>query len=130
MNIQRTNKLNEKTKRIIYIGIIAVILLWSTVAGVITTVRSDRFRKDIDRYREQLDTAKTENSRLGTILDDCRTITGNITEAIDRNVYSIRDCIETVEILRVQVKELEDCLSGGYSLDDYYNYWDKLFGLE
>lgn len=64
------------------------------------------------------------------ICDRVREISGEIRATTERTVKNARDAAETVELLRTQIKELENICYGSDSIDDYYNYWDNIYGLE
>ena len=64
------------------------------------------------------------------ICDRVREISGKIRETTERTVKNTRDAIETTELLRAQIQELEDCCYGSDSIDSYYSYWDNIYGLE
>ena len=66
------------------------------------------------------------NDRLGRIQE----VVGKISEGTKRTVKNARDAAETVELLRTQIKELEDCIYGSGASDSYYSYWDHVYGLE
>ena len=116
-------------KKIINIaGIIVFILL---LFGCIrNTARSYRYRNLCDQYREQLnettETNRALNDRLGRITE----VVGRLSETTERNVTDARSIIETVEILRVQVQELENICYDNNTLDSYYSYWDNIYGIE
>ena len=110
----------------IIISLVFILLLFCSIRN---TTRSYRYRNLCNQYREQLSsTAETNralNDRLGRITE----IVGRLSETTERNVTDARSIIETVELLRVQVQELEDCC-GSFSQSEYYQYWDSYYGIE
>ena len=64
------------------------------------------------------------------ICDRVREISGEIRATTERTVKNARDAAETVELLRTQIKELENICYGYDTLDSYYSYWDNIYGLE
>ena len=115
----------ERKKNIIYfIIIIAVCIILST--SVYNSIKYHEYRRLCDQYREQLITTKETNRKLTDRIGRVAEITGRIKGTAERNVTDSRDIIETVEILRTQIQELEDCC-GSFSYNDYYEYWDSYF---
>lgn len=60
------------------------------------------------------------------ICDRVREISGRIRETTERTVKNARDAAETVELLRTQIQELEDCC-GSFSQSEYYQFWDSYY---
>lgn len=106
--------------------IIFILLLFGCIRN---TARSYEYRRLCNQYTEQLsaatETNRTLNDRLGRIAE----ITGRIKETTDANITDARGIIETVERLRAEIKELEDCC-GSFNQSEYYSYWDNIYGLE
>ena len=111
----------------VIVSIIFILLLFGCIRN---TARSYRYRNLCNQYREQLsettETNRALNDRLGRITE----VVGRLSETTDRNVTDARSIIETVELLRVQVQELENICYGSDSIDSYYSYWDNIYGLE
>ena len=111
----------------IIISIVFILLLFCSIRN---TTRSYRYRNLCNQYREQLSsTAETNralNDRLGRITE----IVGRLSETTERNVTDARSIIETVELLRVQVQELENICYDNNTIDSYYDWLDSELGLQ
>ena len=114
-------------KTINYFVIILFAIIFAYSIG--STTKSNRYRELCNQYTEQLRAAEERNrefeDRFGRIQD----VVGRLSETANSNVNGARDIIETVERLRAEVQELEDCC-GRDSQCEYYQYWDAHFGLE
>ena len=110
----------------VIVSIIFILLLFGCIRN---TARSYRYRNLCDKYREQLIATEEENRELADRIGRVAEITGRIKETADANITDARSIIETVERLRTEVQELEDCL-GSFSQSEYYSYWDNIYGLE
>ena len=119
---------NEYKKNIIFIIAIAFCIIFS--GNIYNSVKYYKYRRLCDQYREQLISTTEANRELGDRIGRIAEITGRLHETTERNVTDARDIIETVEILRTQIKELENICYGSNSIDSYYNYWDNEFGIE
>lgn len=115
----------EKTFK--YITIIFILCLLAYSIG--STGRLNKYRGICNQYTEQLRAAEERNrefeDRFGRIQD----VVGRLSETANSNITGARDIIETVERLRAEVQELEDCC-GRDSQREYYQYWDSHFGIE
>ena len=111
----------------IIISIVFILLLFGCIRN---TARSYEYRRLCDKYTEQLsaatETNRTLNDRLGRITE----VVGRLHETTERNVTDARSIIETTELLRTQIQELENICYGSDTLDNYYSYWDNIYGLE
>lgn len=111
----------------IIISIVFILLLFCCIRN---TTRSYRYRNLCNQYREQLSsTAETNralNDRLGRITE----IVGRLSETTERNIKDARSIIETVELLRVQVQELENICYDNNTIDSYYDWLDSELGLQ
>ena len=118
------------SKKIKFIIIITAVLFIIFSANVYSSIQSYKYRRLCDKYREQLiateETNRTLNDRLGRVTE----VVGRLHETTERNVTDARSIIETTELLRVQIQELENICYGSDSLDSYYSYWDNIYGLE
>ena len=107
----------------IIVSIIFILLLFGCIRN---TARSYRYRNLCDKYRESLiaatETNRALNDRLGRITE----VVGRIKKTADANITGARSIIETVERLRTEVQELEDCC-GSFSQSEYYQYWDSYY---
>lgn len=118
----------ERKKNIIII-IAAVLLFIIFSNNIYSSVKSYKYRRLCSEYREQLIATEEENRELADRIGRVAEITGRIKETTDANITDARGIIETVEILRSQIKELEDCC-GSFSQCEYYQYWDSYYGIE
>ena len=118
--------MSKKIKFIIITAVLFIILS----ANVYSSIQSYKYRRLCDEYRESLvaaeETNRTLNNRLGRITE----VVGRLHETTERNVTDARSIIETTELLRVQIQELENICYGSDSIDSYYSYWDNIYGLE
>ena len=118
----------ERKKNIFII--IAAVLFIVLSNNIYTSVKSYKYRRLCDQYRESLiateEANRTLNDRLGRITE----VVGQLHETTERNVTDARSIIETVEMLRTQIQELENICYGYDTLDSYYSYWDNIYGLE
>ena len=118
---------NEGKKNIFII--IAAMFFIILSRNIYNSVQSYQYRRLCNQYREQLIAAETTNRELADRFGRITEITGRIKETANANVTDARGIIETVEILRSQIKELEDCC-GSFSQSEYYQYWDYYYGIE
>ena len=118
------------SKKIKFIIITIAVLFIIFSANVYSSIQSYKYRGLCNQYREQLiaaeETNRTLNDRLGRITE----VVGRLHETTERNVTDARSIIETTELLRVQIQELENICYGSDTLDSYYSYWDNIYGLE
>ena len=118
------------SKKIKFIIIITAVLFIVFSANIYSSIQSYKYRGLCNQYREQLvaaeETNRTLNDRLGRITE----AVGRLHETTERNVTDARSIIETVELLRAQIQELENICYGSDSIDSYYSYWDNIYGLE
>ena len=117
----------QKKTNIIIISIVFILLLFGCIRN---TARSYEYRRLCDKYREQLSAATETNRALNDRLDRVTEVVGRLCETTERNVTDARSIIETTELLRTQIQELENICYGSDSIDDYYNYWDNIYGLQ
>lgn len=109
--------------------VFVVIVFLLLCISITNTTRSNRYRKLCNQYTEQLRAAETTNRELNYRLGRVAEITGRINETANSNVADARGIIETVEKLRTEIQELEDCC-GGFNQCEYYLYWDDYFNIE
>ena len=119
---------NERKKNIFFI--IAAVLFIILSANVYNSVKYYKYRRLCDEYRAELVATKEANRELTDRIGKITDIIGKIGETTERNVTDARSIIETVEILRSQIQELENICYDSDSIDSYYNYWDNEFGIE
>ena len=113
-------------RKTIYIIIAAVAFCIIPSGNIYSSIQSYKYRRLCAEYREQLIAAEGTNRELTDKIGRISEITGRIKETTDANIADARGIIETVEILRSQIKELEDCC-GGFDYNEYYRYWDSYF---
>ena len=118
----------EHKKNIIFIIAIAFCIIFST--NIYNSVESCKYRRLCDEYRAELIATEEANRELTDRIGRVTEIVGRLHETTERNVTDARSIIETVELLRVQVQELENICYGSDSIDSYYSYWDSIYGLE
>ena len=112
----------EKIIRWILIIFIIGVFAYSTIC----TRKLNENRRLCDSYRERCIETERVCDELRNEFGRVREITGRISETADRTITNARDVAETVEILRSQIKELEDCC-GRDSQREYYQYWDSYY---
>ena len=117
--------MNEK-KNIFIIAIAAVAFCIVFSANIYNSVNSYKYRRLCNKYREQLIATTESNKELTDRIGRVTEIAGRIKEATDANITDARGIIETVEELRTEIKELEDCCNS-FNYNDYYNYWDSYY---
>lgn len=119
---------NEGKKNIIFI--IAAVAFCIVFSGnIYSSIQSYKYRRLCDKYREQLIATENANRELTDRIGRVAEITGRIKETTDANITDARGIIETVERLRAEIKELEDCC-GSFNQSEYYQYWDNIYGLQ
>ena len=119
--------MKDEYKKTIFV--IAAVLCVVFSANIYNTKQSYRYRKLCDQYREQLITAEKANRELTDRFGRVTEIVGRIKETADANITNARGIIETVERLRMQIKELEN-ICGGFDYNKYYQYWDSYYRNE
>ena len=117
-------------KKNIFIIIAAVAFCIVFSGNICSSIRSYKYRRLCSEYRESLITTEEKNRELTDRIGRVAEITGRIKETTDANITDARGIIETVEILRSQIQELENICYGSDSIDSYYNYWDNEFHNE
>ena len=121
--------MKNEGKKTIYIIIAAAAFCIILSGNIYNSVKSYKYRRLCAEYREQLIATEEANRELTDRIGRITEITGRIKETTDANITDARGIIETVEILRSQIKELEDCC-GSFNQSEYYNYWDSYYGSE
>lgn len=116
---------NEKNIFVIF----AILLFIIFSADIYNSVKSYKYRRLCDEYREQLIATEEANRGLTDRIGRVTEITERIKKTADSNITDARGIIETVEILRSQIKELEDCC-GSFNQSEYYQYWDSYYRNE
>ena len=116
-------------KKIIYI-IIAAVLFIALSGNIYNTVKYHEYRGLCDQYRAELIATEEANRKLADRIGRIAEIVGRIKETANANIADARSIIETVEILRTQIQELENICYGSDSIDSYYNYWDSYYRNE
>ena len=120
--------MSKKIKFIIITIAVAFCIIFS--GNIYSSIQSYKYRGLCNQYRESLiateEANRTLNDRLGRITE----VVGRLHETTERTVTDARSIIETVELLRTQIQELENICYGYDTLDSYYSYWDNIYGLE
>ena len=111
------------------IAIVAVAFCIVFSGNICNSIKSIKYRRLCDQYREQLIATTEANRELDDRIERVAEITRRIGEAANANITDARDVIETVEELRTEIKELEDCC-GSFSQSEYYSYWDSYYRNE
>ena len=111
----------------IVISIVFILLLFCSIRN---TARSYRYRDLCNKYREQLSAATETNRALNDRLGRITEVVGRLSETTERNVTDARSIIETVELLRVQIQELENLCYDNNTIDSYYDWLDSELGLQ
>ena len=114
---------NEKNNFFI-IAVVAFCIIFS--GNIYNSVKSFKFRELCNKYREQLIATENANRELTNRIGRITEITGRIKEATDANITDARGVVETIEELRSQIKELEDCCNS-FNQSEYYQYWDSYY---
>lgn len=115
----------QKVVNIIFTIFVLCLLIYSTVC----TRKLNENRRLCDSYRERCIETERVCDELRNEFGRVRDITGRLNETADRTITNARDVAETVEILRSQIKELEN-ICGRDTQCEYYQYWDSYFDLE
>ena len=115
----------EKIIRWVIIVVIAVLLTSTTVS----TIKSYQLGRLCNQFRERIVDAENTNRRLTETVGKCQSICGELGDSVDRNIRTAREAVELIEEVRVQVQSLE-MVTGDFNPDDYYNYWDSVYGLQ
>ena len=108
-------------------GVIVFILL--SFCCIRNTARSYRYRDLCNKYTEQLYAATETNRTLNDRLSRITEVAGRLSETANASITDARSIVETVERLRTEVQELEDCC-GSFNQCEYYQYWDNIYGIE
>ena len=116
-------------KKTIYIFIIAVAFCIIFNLWIGNAKRANEYRRLCNQYTKQLNATEEANRELTVRIGRIAEITGKLKKTTDANITDARGIIETVEILRTQIKELEDCC-GGFDYNDYYEHYDSYYRNE
>ena len=111
----------------IIISLVFILLLFCCIRN---TARSYRYRNLCNQYREQLSSTAEANRALNDRLGRITEVVGRLSETTERNVTEARSIVETVELLRVQVQELENICYDNNTIDSYYDWLDSELGLQ
>lgn len=111
----------------IIISLVFILLLFGCIRN---TARSYRYRNLCNQYTERISAAETANRALNDRLGRITEVVGRLHETTERNVTDARSIIETVELLRVQVQELENLCYDNNTIDSYYDWLDSELGLQ
>ena len=111
----------------IIISLVFILLLFCSIRN---TARTYRYRNLCNQYREQLSSTAETNRALNDRLSRITEVVGRLSETTERNVTDARSIVETVELLRVQVQELENICYDNNTIDSYYDWLDSELGLQ
>ena len=119
----------KKYEKIIrWITIIFIIGIFTYSIG--STARANKYRGLCNQYREQLTAAEERNREFEDRFGRVQEVVGRLSETANSNVTDARGIIETVEILREKIQDLENICYGGNTLDSYYDWLDSELGLQ
>ena len=107
--------------------LVFILLLFGCIRN---TAKSYEYRRLCDKYTEQLNAATETNRALNDRLSRITEVVGRLSETTERNVTDARSIVETVELLRVQVQELENICYDNNAIDSYYDWLDSELGLQ
>lgn len=107
--------------------IVFILLLFGCIRN---TARSYRYRNLCDKYTEQLSAATETNRTLNDRLSRITEVVGRLHETTERTITDARSIIETTELLRTQIQELENICYDNNTLDSYYDWLDSELGLQ
>ena len=116
----------EKIIRLVIIVFIIGIFTYS----IGSTARVNKYRGLCNQYREQLTAAEKRNREFEDRFGRVQEVVGRLSETANSNVTDARGIIETVEILREKIQDLENICYGGNTLDSYYDWLDSELGLQ
>ena len=121
----------EKKHFIYSCAILFFLAVFSAVCVTLyTNIREvDNLRRTNDSIRTELTRATETNRELAEQLARCEYIVSDLDGLVSSNLRTVRDAIDLIEEIRVQVQSLEMELSN-WDSDEYYNYWDSVYGLE
>ena len=111
----------------IIVSIVFILLLFGCIRN---TARSYEYRRLCNQYREQLSSTTATNRALNDRLGRITEVVGRLSETTERNVTDARSIIETVELLRTQIQELENICYDNNTIDSYYDWLDSELGLQ
>ena len=103
----------------VFNSITVIVILCLFIYSTVCTRKLNEARGLYNQYQQRYIEAERICDRVREISEKIRTTT-------ERTVKNARDAAETVELLRVQVQELEDCC-GSFSQSEYYQYWDYYY---
>ena len=118
----------KKYEKIIrWIIIIFIIGIFAYSIG--STVKSYQLGRLCNQFRERIADTEDTNRRLAETFGKCQSICEELGDSVDRNIRTAREAVELIEEIRVQVQSLE-MVTGDFNPDDYYSYWDSVYGIE
>ena len=122
-----TEGLKKYEKIIRWITIVIIAVLFTST--IVNTVKSYQLGRLCNQFRERIADAENTNRRLAETVGKCQSICGELGDSVDRNIRTAREAVELIEEIRVQVQNLE-MVTGDFNSNDYYNYWDSVYGLQ
>ena len=120
----------KKYEKIIRWIIIIIFIIGIFTYSIGSTARANKYRGLCNQYREQLTAAEERNREFEDRFGRIQEVVGKLSETANSNVTDARGIIETVEILREKIQELENICYGGNTLDSYYDWLDSELGLQ
>ena len=122
--------MKNEGKKNFYIIFAAVAFCIICAANFCSSIKSYRYRELCNQYRAEFIRTKEANRALDDRLGRITEVVGRLHETTERNVTDARGIIETTELLRTQIQELENICYGSNTIDSYYNHWDSEFRKE
>ena len=120
----------KKYEKIIRWIIIVIFIIGIFTYSIGSTARANKYRGLCNQYREQLTAAEERNREFEDRFGRVQEVVGRLSETANSNVTDARGIIETVEILREKIQDLENICYGGNTLDSYYDWLDSELGLQ
>lgn len=114
-------KSNEKVFTVI---VLSSMLAISIYGRAISTARTNNLRRQLDSTRELLLQSEDTSRELRGRIECSQEILREIGTTADRDITTVRDCIEIVEQLRCQIEDLENILYSS-DTDDVYDRIDN-----
>lgn len=111
----------------VFFCLVFILLLFGCIRN---TARSYRYRNLCNQYRESISAAETANRALNDRLGRITEVVGRLSETANASITDARSIVETVELLRVQIQELENICYDNNTIDSYYDWLDSELGLQ
>jgi hypothetical protein len=118
----------EKIYKCIIIALLFLVLVFGG-STIFYARKSNESGRLCNQLRERIIDAENTNRGLAETIERSQSICGELGDSVDRNIRTAREAVELIEEIRVQVQSLE-MVTGDFNPDDYYNYWDSVYGIE